>query len=162
MKRSSLETLLGAFVLCVTGYFLWYAYTSSHLGKSADSFVLTANFSKVDGIAVGADVKLNGIKIGTVTDMGLDPATFQAVISLGMRDDLSLPVDSTATITSEGLLGGGYVAISPGAEEETFKNGDKIAYTQGSTNLVDMLGKFIFTQAESKTETSGQEPNPNP
>lgn len=144
---------MGAIVLLVAGFFVATAYKNSGI-ENEDGYVISANFDRVDGITFGTDVKIGGIKVGTVNDMQLDAETFRAKVSLNISNNIKLPTDSSAEIASEGLLGGKFVNIVPGAEEATLKDGGKIEYTQSSINLEQLLGKFAFGSAEGEKPTS--------
>jgi phospholipid/cholesterol/gamma-HCH transport system substrate-binding protein len=138
------ETLTGAFVLVVALVFL--AYAVAHSGRvSGTGYVVQARFDHIDGLAVGADVRIAGVKIGTVTEERVDPKTFVAIVSLSVRNDIQLPKDSSASITSESLLGGKYISLSPGGDDTNLKPGQTITITQSSVSLEELLGKFIFS-----------------
>jgi phospholipid/cholesterol/gamma-HCH transport system substrate-binding protein len=94
-------------------------------------------------------VKLSGIKVGSVIGQSLDPESYQAVLTLTVESAIKLPVDTVAQISSEGLLGGAFVQLVPGAEDKMLAAGGQIKYTQAPVNLVQMLGKFMFNSAES-------------
>jgi len=138
------EVLAGAFVLLVAIGFMGYAV--AHSGRSASSgYTLYARFDHIDGLSLGNDVRIAGVKVGTVTDARIDPKTFSAVVSLTVRDDLKLPKDSSAEITSESLLGGKYINISPGGDDTVLNPGQTMTITQSSISLEQLLGKFIFS-----------------
>ena len=144
MGRHSLaEVITGALVLVVAVIFL--AFAVAHSGRTVGSgYTLKANFAHIDGLAVGGDVRIAGVKVGSVTSAGIDPKTYQAVLGLTVRPDIQLPTDSSATIASGGLLGGGFVSLSPGGADTVLKDGGAITITQSAVNLEDLLGKFIF------------------
>ena len=144
MATNLVETLIGAVVVAVAGVFLFFAYSTA--GRSAATgYELTARFDKVDGLNVGADVRMSGIKIGTVTAQALDPQSYQAVVRFTVASNYQLPSDSTARIASEGLLGGNYLALEPGGSADMLKAGGTIQYTQGAVSLLDLLGKAIYS-----------------
>src|SRR5690606_38029993 len=99
-------------------------------------------FDRVDGLAVGSDVRLSGIKVGTVTGQELDPHSYQAVVRFSMDPAVQLPEDTAAKITSEGLLGGNYLALSPGGSDIMLEPGEDIAYTQGAVDFLSLISKF--------------------
>ena len=154
MSGNLVETLIGAVVLVVAGAFLYFAFSRADVG-SVDGYTVVAKFDKVDGINVGSDVLLGGIKIGTVSDQKLDLKTYLAVLSITLRDDIKLPTDSSIKITSSGLLGENYLSIEPGAEEEFLKDGDEIEHTQGAINLTDLIGKAIYGQSGDQKKSGG-------
>jgi phospholipid/cholesterol/gamma-HCH transport system substrate-binding protein len=138
------ETLTGALVLVVALAFL--AYAVAHSGRTTGSgYSIQARFDHIDGLAVGGDVRIAGVKVGSVTDETIDPKTFSAVVSMTIRDDIKLPKDTGASITSESLLGGKYISLSPGGDEQDLKPGQAITVTQSSVSLEELLGKFIFS-----------------
>jgi phospholipid/cholesterol/gamma-HCH transport system substrate-binding protein len=149
------ETLTGALVLVVALAFL--AYAVAHSGRTAGSgYTLEARFDHIDGLAVGADVRIAGVKIGTVTEARVDPKSFVAIVSLTVRDDMQLPKDSAASIVSESLLGGKYISLSPGGDDTDLKPGQTIAITQSSVSLEELLGKFIFSVTSLNGSKDGQ------
>lgn len=149
------ETLTGAFVLVVALAFL--AYAVAHSGRTAGSgYTLQARFDHIDGLAAGGDVKLAGVKVGTVTDVSIDPKTFVAVVTISVHDNVQLPKDSAASIVSESLLGGKYISLSPGGDETDLKPGQTITITQSSVSLEELLGKFIFSVTSLNGSKSGQ------
>lgn len=146
MNGNLVETLIGAVVLLVAGFFLAFAYTSGGVGGSRLSgYELQARFNRADGLVVGGDVRLSGIKIGTVTKQALDPKTFDAIVSFTVDSRYELPEDSAVKIASEGLLGGNFISVEPGGSTTALKPGAEIKYTQGSVNLMDLIGQAIFS-----------------
>ncbi|MBL8805574.1 MAG: outer membrane lipid asymmetry maintenance protein MlaD [Rhodospirillales bacterium] len=148
MGKNLVETLMGAVVLVVAGMFLMFAYSTADI-RPVRGYSVTAKFKQIDGVRLGTDVKLSGIKIGTVSGQMLDPETYQAVLTLTVDSAIKLPVDTVAQISSEGLLGGNFVQLVPGAEDRMLKAGGEIKFTQPPINLTQLLGKFIFNSAES-------------
>lgn len=149
MGRNLIETVMGAAVVAVAVLFVVLAYTSSSV-SAVNGYEVSARFNRVDGLNVGSDVRLGGIKIGSVTGLSLDTATFQAVATLGIARDVLLPTDSSARILSEGLLGGTYVDVQPGGDDAMMAEGGGFEYTQDPVNLVDLLGRFVFSAAEQQ------------
>lgn len=145
MATNLVETLIGAVVVAVAGVFLFFAYSTAGVSSAGSGYELVARFDKVDGLNVGADVRMSGIKIGTVTAQSLDPQTYQAVVRFSVASTYKLPSDSTARIASEGLLGGNYLALEPGGAADMLKAGGSIQYTQGAVSLLDLLGKAIYS-----------------
>jgi len=141
-QNSVAETAIGAVVILAAVGFVVYAGSVSGRQAARDSYPLSAKFRSVEGIAVGTDVRLAGIRVGTVTGLVLDPATYQATASFTVDSGLSIPEDSDVAIASEGLLGGSYVEITPGASEFMLAAGDEVANTQSSVSLLNLLMKF--------------------
>jgi phospholipid/cholesterol/gamma-HCH transport system substrate-binding protein len=151
------ETLTGGLVLMIALVFL--AYAVAHSGRTAGSgYTLHAQFDHIDGLAVGGDVRIAGVKVGTVTDEQLDPKSFAAIVSMTVRDDIRLPKDSGASIDSESLLGGKYISLSPGGDEADLKPGQTITVTQSSISLEQLLGKFIFSVTSLSGSKDGNKP----
>jgi len=149
------EILTGAAVLIVAAGFL--AYAVAHSGRSAQAgYTLYARFDHIDGLGVGADVRLAGVKVGSVTAEQLDPRSFQAVVALTVRDDLKLPKDSAAVVTSESLLGGKYLSLQPGGDEAVLRPGQAITITQSSVSIEELLGKFIFSATSLQKSSAGE------
>ena len=143
MSRSLVETLLGAVVLAVAIGFVVFAYTRSGVA-TVSGYEVSAAFNRVDGISNGSDVRIGGIKVGTVIERTLDPETFRAVLRMSIDETVVLPTDSSAAVMSDGLLGGKFIDLQPGAEEILIKDGGRIAYTQSSLLLEELIGKFAF------------------
>jgi len=149
MQNSIVETLIGAAVIAVAALFFVFAYSSTG-SAPISGYDVIAKFNRADGVNVGSDVRLSGIKVGTVEKMALDPKTYNAVLTLALENSVKLPDDSSVRITSEGLLGNQYLSIEPGASEATIKPGGEIENTQGSIDLVGLLGKAVFSAGDAK------------
>ncbi|MDE1145264.1 MAG: outer membrane lipid asymmetry maintenance protein MlaD [Azospirillaceae bacterium] len=146
MRSNVIETVLGAVVLVVAGFFLYFAYTTGNV-RAVTGYPLQARFASTGGLTAGNDVRISGVKVGSVTKAYLDPKTYQAVIEMQIDSQVKLPTDSSAGIASESLLGGRYLNVQPGGDEEMLKAGESIQYTQSAVNLEDLLGRFIFSAA---------------
>ena len=156
-RRSIAEVLTGALVLLVAAGFLGYAV--AHSGRSTTSgYTLYAKFDHIDGLGVGADVRIAGVKVGSVNEERIDPESFQAVVALSVRNDIKLPKDSAAIVTSESLLGGKYLSLQPGGDETLLKPGQEITITQSSVSLEELLGKFIFSMTNAPKPPTGANP----
>lgn len=142
MASNVTETIIGAVVLVAAGGFIAYAAQTTDLGGGGDTYTLDAAFRSASGIAAGTDVRMSGVKIGTVSHMELDPQTYQAVTTLALSSNILVPEDSDAKISADGLLGGNYVSITPGGSEFMLEAGDEILNTQGSVSLLDLLISF--------------------
>ena len=139
MQNGFVETLLGAAVVAVAAFFFYYGWSSTGAG-TVSGYELLARFDKVDGVAVGTDVRMAGIKIGSVTSQELDQKTYRALLKMNIKQGIALPDDSSVKVASEGLLGGTYLSVSPGGSDDMLKAGGEFATTQGS---VDLLGLAI-------------------
>lgn len=142
--RNMIETVMGAVVLLVAAMFLGFAYNHSSL-RTVSGYEVVARFDRVDGVSAGTDVRISGIKIGTVIEQRLDTERYLAVVRMSIDPKVKLPSDTVAEVASEGLLGGRYLALIPGGETEMIKPGGEIKFTQSPVDLVQMLGKFMFS-----------------
>jgi phospholipid/cholesterol/gamma-HCH transport system substrate-binding protein len=156
MRRSVIETIMGGVVLVVAGLFLYFVYSSSR-ASTADGYELIARFNRVDGLANGSDVRMSGIKVGSVVRQMIDPKTYRAIVHFTVNSSIQLPADTSARIQSDGLLGQAYMMLEPGGAEEMLKPGGEVEYTQDAVNLVDLLGRFIFSGGGPGT--SGGQPS---
>jgi phospholipid/cholesterol/gamma-HCH transport system substrate-binding protein len=143
-RRNAAEVLSGAVVLLVAAGFLGYAVV--HSGRSAVSgYTLTAKFDNVAGLPVGSDVRMAGVRVGSIVAERIDPRTYLAVVTLSVQNGLEVPKDTGAVVTSDGLLGGKYLSLSPGGDTVMLQPGQDITITQSSVSLEQLLGKFIFS-----------------
>ena len=153
-RHNPAELVSGALVIAVAAGFLWFAVGNTGTGFAKPSYDLHASFGDVSGLATGTDVRIAGVKVGAITAITLDPKTFQADVRFNVQDGIQLSSDSSATVTTDGLLGGKFLAIATGGEEKNLKPGDAITITQGSVNLEALLGKYIFGSTGKAPGTS--------
>ena len=144
MKRSIIETVLGAVVLFTAGYFLLSSYSTADVG-TPDGYKVYAEFSGIGGLGVGDEVQISGVKVGSVQDVRLDQESYLARVTVSVADGIELPIDTAALISSESLLGGKYLSLEPGSDELMLEEGDRIEFTQAPQNLEQLLGQFIFS-----------------
>lgn len=159
MKRNIIETVLGAIVLLVAGTFLIYSSTATKAG-SVSGYEVTVKFNEIGGLKKGNDVRIGGVKIGSIKAIELDPATYQAKVTLSVENDVKIPADTAARVSSESLMGGAYVALDVGGDEDNIRPGGTIKYAQDAQNLEQLLGKFIFSQAEKDKDEGGTSQSP--
>lgn len=144
-KEQWAETAVGAVVIAAAAVFLTYSLTVG--GKArARGYEVQARFGQVGSLAPGAVVSVAGVKIGTVASIDLDPKTYLAVVKLDLDAKTPLPADSTAKITSDGLLGGQHIVIEPGGSSDNLKPGGEIQNTQGAVDLFGLVGQFLRPQ----------------
>lgn len=148
MSNSAAETAIGAVVLAATAGFLVYAAGSTGVSGPTDSYTVRASFRSVEGVSLGTDVRLAGVKIGSVTGLELNPTTFRAETALAVNKEIVLPDDSSVVIASEGLLGGNFVEIVPGGSDFNLDDGGELLDTQGSVSLISLLLKFVSGSSE--------------
>ena len=150
MERNLVETVMGAVVLVVAGMFLYFAYTTAQVGSVA-GYELTARFSRVGGLAAGSDVRVNGIKIGTVVESGLDPNDYAAVVRLSIDNQFRLPKDTVAAIGSDGIIGDKYLRLEPGSDKTLLAAGETITKTKDYRSLEDQVGEILFLATGSES-----------
>ena len=154
MRGNVIETVMGAVVLVVAALFLFFAYNTSQL-RSVQGYELTANFEHIDGIRDGSDVRISGIKVGSVLATTLDPKTFLATVRMSVEPSVKLPDDTVAEIVSSGLLGDKYLSLVPGGSDKLIAAGGKIKYTQSSVSLEHLIGQMIFSAPGGKKPEAG-------
>ncbi|WP_375691027.1 outer membrane lipid asymmetry maintenance protein MlaD [Pseudooceanicola sp. LIPI14-2-Ac024] len=143
MAENTSEVIVGAAVLALAIGFGVYASQVSGLSGQADGYPLTASFRSAEGIQIGTDVRLAGVKVGTVTDVTLNPETYRAETRFTVDEGLQVPDDSAVIVSSEGLLGGNFLEISPGGSPFYLGAGDEVIDTQGSVSLISLLMKYV-------------------
>lgn len=144
MGKNAIETIMGTVVLLVAGLFLAFAYSRVDL-RPAQGYELKADFASAGGLEMGSDVRINGIKVGTVVGQRLDNKTFEAVVVMSIDPAIELPADSVAAIASEGLMGGMYVRLEPGKAAQMLASGGTIENTRDYKSLEELVGEIIFT-----------------
>jgi phospholipid/cholesterol/gamma-HCH transport system substrate-binding protein len=143
MSTNPTEVAVGAIVLAAAIGFVAYAGQITGFSASTAGYPLTASFRSLEGVSVGTDVRLAGVKVGSVTDVSLNPQTFRADTEILVQDGIDVPDDSAIVISSEGLLGGNYVEIVPGGSPVNFEAGAEMEEPQGAVSLVSLLMKFV-------------------
>jgi phospholipid/cholesterol/gamma-HCH transport system substrate-binding protein len=158
MNRNAVETVMGAVVLVVAAVFLFFAYTTSQV-RAVSGYEVTASFDRVEGLRDGGDVRISGIRVGSIVSQTLDPKNYVAVVKMSIDPAIKLPIDSVATIASTGLLGDKYLSIVPGAEDEFIKPGGRIEHTTPPISLESLIGQFIYGQGgQQQKQPNGQVP----
>jgi phospholipid/cholesterol/gamma-HCH transport system substrate-binding protein len=153
MKTNSIEAVMGAVVLVVAGFFLFFAYNASQK-NIGEGYVLYGKFTNISGITVGSDIKISGVKVGSVKKITVDPDTYQARVELSIHNTYRLPEDSSISIVSEGFMGGKYIDVQAGGSETMLDAGEEFLYTQSSISFEALLGKFIFSNSNTSTSPS--------
>jgi phospholipid/cholesterol/gamma-HCH transport system substrate-binding protein len=145
MRRNVIETILGAAVILVAAVFVVFAFSTTGMESVDEGYTVTASFDNAQGINRGTDVRMSGVKIGRVVEQRLNRETYFAEVTMAIDEQIALPADTSARIVPEGLLGGNYVNLEPGGAQETIPEGGRIQYTQGAVNLMDMIGRLMFS-----------------
>ena len=137
-------TLLGAVVVAVALGFLAFTYLRTGSG-SLSGYEVLARLPKVDGLGIGTDVRVSGIKVGSVSDLVLDPNNYLVTVHMHVRSDIKLPTDSSMMITSSGILGSSYLSITPGGDDKMIAPGGYIENTQAAnaTDLMSLAGRVM-------------------
>ncbi|MFH1158415.1 MAG: outer membrane lipid asymmetry maintenance protein MlaD [Pseudomonadota bacterium] len=151
MQKNIFETILGAVVLLVAAGFLAFFYRTTDIRPSS-GYVITAAFSKIDGLDSGSPVRVSGVKVGQVLDFRLDPKNFRAIVRMNINNDIRLPKDTVAVIASSGLLDGKFMTLDPGSDEEFLSPGDQIEFTQSTPGIEQLLGQVIFSMSKDKDD----------
>jgi phospholipid/cholesterol/gamma-HCH transport system substrate-binding protein len=148
MRGPRLEFAVGAFLLLALASLLVLAIASTNnkWGFGGDSYPLKARFSTIGQLRVAAPVKIGGVVVGQVSDIALDAQKFDSVVTLSIDGRYKdLPADTSAGIFTSGLLGESYVGLAPGGDVETLKAGDEITLTQSAVDLMQLVGKYMFS-----------------
>jgi phospholipid/cholesterol/gamma-HCH transport system substrate-binding protein len=143
MAENKLEIAAGLLVVAAALGFVIFAGKGAGMGAGGDTYDLRASFRSIEGVSLGSDVKLAGVKVGTLTQVSLNPQTYMADAVLSLQKSVELPSDSAVLISSEGLLGGNYIELQPGGMPDVLGPGDEIEDTQGAVSLVSLLMKFV-------------------
>lgn len=143
MSNTTTEVVTGAAVLAIAAGFLFFVTNSTGLSRGTAGYELVASFRSADGISIGTDVRLAGVKVGTVTGLELNPDTYRADTTITVASDVEIPDDSAIAIAAEGLLGGNFVQILPGGSPFPLENGGEFLDTQGSVSLISLLMAFV-------------------
>ena len=151
MAENQTEVLAGAAVLAAALAFVAYAAQTTGFSGSADTYTLKASFRSVEGITLGSDVRMAGVKVGSITSLDLNPKTFFADATVTVKNGLQLPDDSAILISSEGLLGGNFIELVAGGSETNLQPGAEIEDTQGSVSLISLLMKFVGSGSNDPT-----------
>jgi phospholipid/cholesterol/gamma-HCH transport system substrate-binding protein len=147
MKTKNSELIVGAFLLAGIFALLILAFQVSGLTNVAGKrgYEISADFDNIGDLRIRAPVSISGVRVGEVTDIYLDPKTFKAVATLRINPNQNaLPIDSTASIFTQGLLGSNYISITPGFSDTNLKNGDKITITHSAVILENLIGQLMF------------------
>jgi phospholipid/cholesterol/gamma-HCH transport system substrate-binding protein len=148
-NNNLVETVLGAVVIAVTAAFLTFAYKVIDLAP-VEGYAVEARFSRIDGLSVGNLVKISGVKVGRIAGFYLDKDSYEAIVKMDIDNGIKIPLDTSATLASEGLMGGKYVALEIGGDVEYLEPGDRIEYTQSPPGLEQLLGQVIFSMGKAK------------
>ena len=162
MNNSTVETLIGAAVVAIAAGFFLFAYNTSGEGRTAGGYTLTAEFDNAEGINVGTDIRMAGVKVGTVTGFSLNTENFMAKVALQLDPQLKLTDDATAKVTSEGLLGSKFISLEQGGSETLLADGEPISNTQGAVDIWSLISQAMFERSSTKPEGAASPAEPQP
>jgi phospholipid/cholesterol/gamma-HCH transport system substrate-binding protein len=157
MKNSTVETLIGTAVVAIAAAFFIYAYQASDKASAAGSYRLSAEFDNAEGVSVGTDVRVAGVKIGSVVDFTLNPENFQANVVMELDPRLKLTEDATAKVTAEGLLGSKFISLEQGGAETILAEGGVISNTQGAVDIWSLISQAMFENKSAAPAGSAPE-----
>tara|TARA_B100001094_G_scaffold131698_1_gene127476 strand:+ start:272 stop:712 length:441 start_codon:yes stop_codon:yes gene_type:complete len=146
MKENVLEILIGSIVLIFAFVFVIFSLSSAGLQQKGK--FINAEFGNIAGLKVGDDVLIAGIKVGEVSSNTLDSKSYLAIVKLNLKNNIFIPDDSIAKISSASLLGGQYVEIIPGASDEMLKDDETIYDSRDPVSLTDLLGQAVFSATD--------------
>ena len=159
MTNATVETAIGAAVIAAAVGFFAYAYTAAGQGQTGDGYRLIAEFDNTGSVKTGTDVRIAGLKVGTVIAQELNPENFQAKLTLAIDSRIKLPDDTGAKVNSEGLLGAMFVQLDPGGSGTLLKDGDQLSSTQGAVDIWSLISEAMF---KPKSGGNGKAPEPQP
>lgn len=163
MQQKTLEIIVGLFVAAGLAALLVLAMKVSNIGtfSGGGGYDVIAKFENIGGLKVRSPVKLAGVRVGEVADIGIDPTTQQARVTLSIDSDYKLPADTSASIFTAGLLGEQYIGLEPGGDTRDLKAGEEIKLTQSALVLEQLIGQFLFSKAEG-TQDNAKQPADQP
>jgi len=153
MHNHLIEALIGTLVLIIAVFFGYYGYVVTGASSVGESYAIQANFPNAGSVKIGSDVRISGIKVGVVTKQKIEPEGYQARMKLAIRNDVKLPVDTMAMISSDGLMGGSYISLLPGGDDEMLLPGDDIVQTQGAVDLMGLVGRALYRPSNPGSES---------
>ncbi len=150
MGRKGIETLVGFFVLLGMLALVFLALRAANLGSfnGGSTYTVTAKFQNIGGLKPRAPVRSAGVKVGSVTSIGLDPVTYEGVVTMQIQTDFKFPADTAAKILTSGLLGDQYIGLEPGPAEQMVADGGRFTQTQSAVVLENLIGQFLSSSAE--------------
>ena len=155
MRNTTVETLIGAAVVAIAAGFFYYAYQLTDRASTAGGYRLLAEFDNAEGINVGTDVRMAGVKVGTVVAQTLNYENFQAAITLLVDQKLKLTDDATAKVTAEGLLGSKFISLEQGGSDTFLADGGQIDHTQGAVDIWSLISEAMFEKSGAKSSDGG-------
>lgn len=156
MSENRIEVLTGAVVLAVAVGFLVWAGKSQGYVSTTGSYPLHASFRSAQGVSAGTDVRMSGVKIGSVRSVSLDQKTFFADTTVSINSGIEIPDDSQMIVASDGLMGNAYIEVLPGGAVDNFEPGDQVTDTQGAVSMLGLMMKFVGGAAADSAKAGDQ------
>jgi phospholipid/cholesterol/gamma-HCH transport system substrate-binding protein len=156
MKDSAVETAIGAIVIAIAAAFLFFVYNTTDRASARSGYHVVAEFDNIGAVNVGTDVRLAGIKVGSVVAQELDPQSYQARVTMMIDPKLKLTDDTTAKVSSEGILGQPFISLEPGGSETVIADGGEIQFTQGAIDIWKLVSEAMFSKTNSETPPAGK------
>jgi phospholipid/cholesterol/gamma-HCH transport system substrate-binding protein len=155
-ENKNIETVIGSIIIVFCFLMMFAVYKKGFFTSNIEDecYILNASFERVDGINIGNDVMISGVKVGEVKSKKLDNSNYNALLEISVQQGLKLPIDTSAEIVSASLMGDKYISLVPGAETDLLKDGDTIEFTQSSISIEGLITKFVFGLDNSKDDTS--------
>lgn len=153
MSSRKIEILVGLFVAAAIAAFFMLAMSVSNMSSYGDggTYEITGHFDNIGGLKVRSPISAGGVTIGRVKDIQYDSGSYEAVVKMSINSEYNkFPIDTAASVLTSGLLGEQYIGFEPGAEEEYLKQGDVIDLTQSAIVLEQIIGQFLYSQADDK------------
>ncbi len=157
MRHNLVETLIGAAVVAVAASFFFFAYRSADTRGFSQGYDLTARVNNITGVGIGTDVRISGIKVGSVSGLTLDDTTFEAILTITIDRQYELAEDTSLSVASESLLGGNFVTLQPGGDfENPLQDGDEIVLATGTVDILSLIQQALFGTGGSTTSASDE------
>jgi phospholipid/cholesterol/gamma-HCH transport system substrate-binding protein len=145
MKKKYFETVIGFIVIIVAIAFSLYFHKIYNKKTEEGYYRLYAIFSNVEGVNVYTKVKIGGLEVGEVENLNID-SNYRVILKLKIKKDLQIPIDSNLKISTSGIIGGKYLKLEIGNDEEIFENGGYFQFTESTMDLEDMITRFMMNK----------------
>ncbi len=155
MQRQFVEIIVGLFVIAALLALLFLSFKVSNINSVTVSnpYQVSARFDNIGNLKVRAPVTMAGVRIGRVNEIRLDSASYQAQVVMDISGEYKkLPVDTSASINTQGLLGEQFVSLEPGGQQKFLKDGDRIRLTQSAVVLENLIGQLLFNNSQGATK----------
>lgn len=147
---NNFEILVGFLVIVICTLFIFSSVKlSANREEISSGYKVIAEFDNVDGLNIGSEIKISGVKVGTVSNIILNKENYKAELSLKIAKDILVPTDSVFKVSTSGLIGNKFINIKIGADEDYLKNGDIVEFTESTMDLEDLISRFLFNSGNS-------------